>query len=109
MGFLDNLMSDPAVREELYKFSGEGRDLDIETFQEWLIYRVNDEFEIPIEEFRKVVYEMVREEVDYFTLGPDGIVRFVFEAEGLRGEFADGFTKEGMRVFEEKRKDGDVE
>jgi hypothetical protein len=102
MGFLDNLMTDVATREELYKYSGEGRDLDIEMFQKWLIYRDNDEFEIPVEEFRDVVYGMVREGVDYFTLGPEGIVRFMFDVGGLREEFADRFTKERMRCFEER-------
>jgi len=102
MGFLDNLMTDPSTLEELYKYSGEGRDLDMETFQQWLIYRGNYEFEIPVEEFRDVVYEIMREGVDYFALGPDGIVRFVFEVEGLREEFADGFTKKRMSVFERR-------
>jgi hypothetical protein len=78
MGFLDNLMTDVATREELYKYCGEGRDLDLEMFQKWLIYRGNDEFEIPVEEFRGIVCEMVREEVDYFTLGPGGVLRFMF-------------------------------
>ena len=123
MGFLDNLMTDVATREELYRYSGEGKDLDIETFQKWLIYRGNDEFEIQVEEFRDVVYQMVGEEVDYFTFGPEGVVRFMFGVRELREEFADGFTKERMRVLEErrtrwddpwkekrkgKRKDGDV-
>jgi hypothetical protein len=102
MGFFDNLMTDSATREELYKYCGEGRDLDIETFRKWLIYRDNDEFEIPVEEFRDVVYGMVREGVDYFTLGPEGIVRFVFDVEELREEFADRFTKERMGVLEER-------
>ena len=105
MGFLDNLMTDGATREELYKYCGEGRDLDIEMFQKWLIYRDNDEFEIPVEEFRDVVYGMVREGVDYFTLGPEGIVRFMFDVGGLREEFADGFTKKRMGVFEERGKE----
>jgi hypothetical protein len=113
MGFLDNLMTDVATREELYEYSGEGRDLDTETFQKWLIYRDNDEFEIPVEEFRDVVYGMVREGVDYFTLGPEGIVMFMFGVGGLREEFADRFTKERMRWKTEwkektKEKSGEV-
>jgi hypothetical protein len=75
MGFLDNLMTDVATREESYKYCGEEMDLDIGKFQKWLIYRDNDEFEILVEEFTDVVSEMVREGVDYFTLRPDAVVR----------------------------------
>jgi hypothetical protein len=49
-------MTDVATREELYKYCGEGMDLDIETFQKSLIHRDNNEFKIPVEEFRDVVY-----------------------------------------------------
>jgi hypothetical protein len=72
MDLLDNLMTDPATREELYKYYEEGRDLDIKTFQKWLIYRGNEELEIPAEEFRDVVYEMVREGMGLFYVGAGG-------------------------------------
>lgn len=70
METLDNLMSDQEVQEALYEYCGEGRDLDIETFRRWLVYRFDaEEFngENATEEFRDIIWETVREGGAYFT------------------------------------------
>ncbi|KAB8288102.1 hypothetical protein EYC80_010235 [Monilinia laxa] len=105
METLDNLMSDQEVQEALYEYSGECRDLDIETFRKWLLYRFDaEEFngENATEEFRDIIWETVREEGAYFTLGPKDIVRLIYPMGDIREEKADVFTKERMKMLEEK-------
>ncbi|KAG4027309.1 hypothetical protein MFRU_031g00570 [Monilinia fructicola] len=105
METLDNLMSDQEVQEALYEYCGEGRDLDIETFRRWLVYRFDaEEFngENATEEFRDIIWETVREGGAYFTLGPKDIVRFIYPVEDIREEKADEFTKERMKTLKKK-------
>ncbi|KAI9642393.1 hypothetical protein NHQ30_009197 [Ciborinia camelliae] len=112
METLDNLMSDQAVQEALYEYCGECRDLDMETFRKWLVHRFEtEEFdgEDADEEFRDIIVETVREGGAYFTLGPKGIVRFIYPIEEIREEKADTFTKERMKMLEERAQGATLE
>ncbi|KAF7867432.1 hypothetical protein EAF04_005515 [Stromatinia cepivora] len=105
METLDNLMSDQAVQEALYEYCGECRDLDMETFRKWLVYRFEaEEFdgEDADEDFWVVILETVRQGGIYFTLGPKNIVRFIYPIEDIREKKADEFTKERMKILEER-------
>ncbi|KAJ8059426.1 hypothetical protein OCU04_012370 [Sclerotinia nivalis] len=105
METLDNLMSDQSVQEALYEYCGECRDLDMETFRKWLVYQFEaEEFdgEDADEDFRDVILESVRQGGTYFTLGPTNIVRFIYPIEDIRDKRADAFTKERIKILEER-------
>ncbi|ESZ91772.1 hypothetical protein SBOR_7842 [Sclerotinia borealis F-4128] len=86
---LDNLMSDQAVQEAL----------------KWLVHRFEaQEFngEDAVEDFRDIIWETVRRDGAYFTLGPKNIVRCIYPIMDIRDEKANAFTKERMKMLEER-------
>ncbi|KAF7923676.1 uncharacterized protein EAE98_007494 [Botrytis deweyae] len=112
METLDNLMSDEAVQEALYEYCGECRDLDIETFKLWLVYRFEmEEFdgEDADKEFRDVIWESMRQGGTYFTLGPKNIIRFIYPLEEIREKKADTFTKERITAIQARVEDTKID